>query len=57
MLEFEVVKTCKVELNWSADEPPTTTLPDGRETTPLRVGPVQKELARMRKLIHERRRA
>ncbi len=56
MLELSVVTTCKVELNWSGDEPPTTTFPDGRETTPVRVGPLQKELARMRKLIHERRR-
>jgi len=46
---------CKMLLNWSGDEPPTHTLPDGRVGTPVRVGPFQKEMASIRKLIHERR--
>jgi hypothetical protein len=55
-MEFNVVGQAKVDLNWSGDEPPTIGLPGGGTGTPAPVGTVQKQLAQMRKRIHERRR-
>ncbi len=54
VMEVGVQLACKTALNWSGDEPPVHTSPDGRETTLAPVSLLQMEMARLRKLLHER---
>jgi hypothetical protein len=55
LMEVSVKMACKLALNWSGDEPPTHKGWNGEETTPAPVSPLDREMARMRKMVHERR--